>query len=245
MKALAIAYALAAALVAPALLWASDEAPGDDPAAAPATTTTTTTSEPAPPPPPPEQPPPAPAAAPAAAPAPEPEPASTPAPARTASKQRQRPVARAAGAGGVTIADFSFRPSTITVDVGDTVTWTNQDSAPHNAVADNGSFETRTLNRGQSDSHTFSDGGTFSYICTIHPQMRGTVVVRGSGGGGGAGAGAAGTGSGSADSGSGAAAGSTDSGSSLPATGLDAAIVALAGVALLGGGMALRRRLRP
>ena len=70
-----------------------------------------------------------------------------------------------------------FGPAAITVHVGDTITWTNADAAPHTATADDGSFDTGTLARGQSGSHTFTSAGTFAYHCTIHPSMRATVKV--------------------------------------------------------------------
>src|SRR4051812_19358496 len=109
---------------------------------------------------------------------------------------------KAAAAGSVTIKDFSFGPSSITVHVGDTVTWVNNGPTDHTATASNGSFDTGTLKKGQSASHTFSSAGTVSYICSIHPFMKGTVVVAAAGGGGSGGGGSspAGTGSSSAPS---------------------------------------------
>ena len=75
----------------------------------------------------------------------------------------------------VSIAGFAFAPVTVTVDVGDTVTWTNDDSTAHTATGDG--FDTERLAPGQTASITFSTAGTFAYACAIHPQMRGTVVV--------------------------------------------------------------------
>jgi hypothetical protein len=77
----------------------------------------------------------------------------------------------------VAISDFSFSPGTVTVAVGDTVTWTNSDAQDHTATADGGSFDTGTLGNGESGTVTFSTAGSFPYHCTIHPQMTGTVVV--------------------------------------------------------------------
>jgi plastocyanin len=77
----------------------------------------------------------------------------------------------------VTIADFQFTPASITIHVGDTVTWTNHGPSAHTATANNGSFNTGVLQKGQSASHTFNTPGTFTYICSIHPFMHGTVVV--------------------------------------------------------------------
>ena len=85
--------------------------------------------------------------------------------------------AHAASDTTVTIADFQFSPASITIHVGDTVTWTNHGPSAHTATADNGSFNTGVLQKGQSASHTFNTAGTFSYICSIHPFMHGTVVV--------------------------------------------------------------------
>jgi plastocyanin len=77
----------------------------------------------------------------------------------------------------VTIADFQFTPATVTIHVGDTVTWINHGPSAHTATANNGSFNTGVLQKGHSASHTFTTAGTFSYICSIHPFMHGTVVV--------------------------------------------------------------------
>ena len=86
-------------------------------------------------------------------------------------------IAHAASGTTVTIADFSFTPATITIHVGDTVTWTNHGPSAHTATANNGSFNTGVLQKGQSASHTFTTAGTVTYICSIHPFMHGTVVV--------------------------------------------------------------------
>ncbi|HEY6398920.1 MAG TPA: cupredoxin family copper-binding protein [Solirubrobacteraceae bacterium] len=75
------------------------------------------------------------------------------------------------------MSDFRFSPASLTVHVGDTVTWTNAGPAQHTATASDHSFDTGILARGASASHTFSTAGTFAYICTIHQFMRGTVVV--------------------------------------------------------------------
>jgi plastocyanin len=79
----------------------------------------------------------------------------------------------------VGIADFAFAPDAVTVDVGDTVTWTNQDGVPHTATADGGAFDTGSLGQGQSGEATFDTPGTFTYHCAVHPTMTGTVVVQG------------------------------------------------------------------
>jgi len=85
--------------------------------------------------------------------------------------------AHAANDTSVTISDFQFTPATITIHVGDTVTWTNHGPSAHTATANDGSFNTGVLQKGHSASHTFTTAGTFTYICQIHPFMHGTVVV--------------------------------------------------------------------
>lgn len=81
------------------------------------------------------------------------------------------------GAAQVTMQNFAFNPATITIKAGDTVTWTNQDGVDHNATAADGSWATDTFGNGGSGSVTFDKPGTYTYICTIHPNMKGTVVV--------------------------------------------------------------------
>jgi plastocyanin len=150
--------------------------------------------------------------------------------------------ARKAASASVTIADFFFLPASVTVTVGDTVTWQNTGDAPHNATADDGSFNTPDLNRGQSASHTFTRAGTFSYICTIHPNMKGTVRVVSSSGGGGTGGGGA---SSSSSSGSEASAvaspGAAGDANTLPMTGMAVGGLALVGFALLALGLVARQ----
>lgn len=79
---------------------------------------------------------------------------------------------------GVAIRDFAFSPRTVEIRVGDTVTWTNRDSVAHTATAQNGSFDTGSLGEGESGSVRFTAAGTYRYVCTPHPEMTGTVVVR-------------------------------------------------------------------
>jgi LPXTG-motif cell wall-anchored protein len=88
-----------------------------------------------------------------------------------------RMTARAAGDPGVAIADFRFSPSTTTIHVGDTITWSNSGPSSHTATATNGSFNTGILKKGHSASHTFTQAGTFAYVCQIHPFMHGTIIV--------------------------------------------------------------------
>lgn len=78
----------------------------------------------------------------------------------------------------VTIKDFAFSPVAITVKVGTKVTWTNQDAVGHTVTVDSGSGpDSPLLDQGQSYSYTFSKAGTYTYHCTPHPYMKGTVIV--------------------------------------------------------------------
>jgi hypothetical protein len=143
------------------------------------------------------------------------------------------------------MGDLFFSPSSVTVAVGDTVTWHNTGQAPHNATADDGSFKTPTLNNGQSASQTFNQAGTFSYTCTIHPQMHGTIrVLSSSGGGGGAADGASSSspsGSASSESSAVASPGAAGDANTLPMTGMAVGGLALVGFALLALGLIARQ----
>jgi len=86
----------------------------------------------------------------------------------------------AAGANAsVDIAGFAFDPPTVTINVGETVTWTNKDQAAHSASFASGGPKTPVLTNGKSASLTFTVAGTFDYVCGIHgAAMMGTVIVR-------------------------------------------------------------------
>ena len=146
-----------------------------------------------------------------------------------------KPKAIAAASGSVTIADFSFTPATITVNVGDTVTWNNNGPTPHSATSPNGAFDTGILKKGQSGSHTFNEAGTYSYICTPHPFMKATVVVQAAQNGGGGG------GTSSSESAA-EAAQSDDSGPALPKSGADSGALLVLGGLMLLLGIAIHRR---
>jgi plastocyanin len=153
---------------------------------------------------------------------------------------KTQPVAdvHAAASSGVTIKDFKFTPGTTSVHVGDTITWTNKDIAPHTASASDGSFDTGSISQGKSASHTFTKAGTFAYICSIHPSMKGTVTVAASGSSGSPSGGTPASGASATPS-----SGSSDSGgSNLPLTGLNVLIVVLLAALMTGTGTLLRRR---
>jgi plastocyanin len=87
------------------------------------------------------------------------------------------PSGEAVRAAKVEIADFAYAPDPVTVQAGGKVIWLNQDSAPHTATAEDGSFDTGTLAEGKLKSETFKQAGSYAYICEIHPDMHGTVEV--------------------------------------------------------------------
>lgn len=79
----------------------------------------------------------------------------------------------------IDIKNFSYSNPGLKIAVGDKVTWTNLDKPPHDATATAGpeKFKSPTLATGQSWSYTFTKPGTYSYICSIHPQMTASVIV--------------------------------------------------------------------
>jgi len=76
---------------------------------------------------------------------------------------------------------YDFEPATLTITVGTTVVWTNTSDAPHIVSSDSGPTLQSTTIKASSGtfSHTFAQAGTYSYHCTIHPYMKGTIVVTG------------------------------------------------------------------
>lgn len=77
----------------------------------------------------------------------------------------------------VQIVEFTYEPDPVVVQVGGKVTWQNEDTAPHTATADDGSFDTGIIEKGKLGSATFKEPGTFTYFCEVHPTMHGTVEV--------------------------------------------------------------------
>ncbi len=91
----------------------------------------------------------------------------------------EAPSSSTGGGTAVDIADFAFEPADLTVSVGDTVTWTNQDSTGHTVTGTDEARAPTTLNEGDIYELTFGEAGEFPYACEIHPDMEGTVVVEG------------------------------------------------------------------
>jgi plastocyanin len=81
-------------------------------------------------------------------------------------------------AAAVKIDNFVFSPNPVTVPVGSTVRWVNQDDIPHNVVSDDKSFKSKALDTDESFTYTFTKPGTYTYFCSIHPKMTGKIVVQ-------------------------------------------------------------------
>jgi plastocyanin len=123
------------------------------------------------------------------------------------------PSASSSAAVSVTIGDFFFRPQDVTVTAGEAVTWTNEGTVPEGHTATGDGFDSGVLKEGQSFSHTFEEAGSFDYVCTLHPNMRGTITVTAAGSGGGSGGGG-----GAAQSGGGTETGGLQSAPTTPTT---------------------------
>jgi len=94
-------------------------------------------------------------------------------------KEQPAPAAEG-GSAEVSMKDIKFNPSEVKVKVGDTVTWTNDDGVGHDVTGDSfKSGEPGALQSGDTFEHTFDKAGTFDYVCTVHPGMKGTVEVTG------------------------------------------------------------------
>jgi plastocyanin len=78
----------------------------------------------------------------------------------------------------VTIDNFTFTPSELTVAVGTTVKWVNHDDIPHTVVNKDKVFRSKALDTDDSYSFTFTNAGTFDYFCGLHPHMVGKVIVK-------------------------------------------------------------------
>jgi plastocyanin len=86
--------------------------------------------------------------------------------------------ATASGGSTVEINNFMFTPMSLTVSAGTTVTWKFDDSTQHTVAADDKSFTSPPMGKGQTYTHTFKSAGTVKYHCSIHPFMTGTIVVK-------------------------------------------------------------------
>jgi plastocyanin len=104
--------------------------------------------------------------------APAPALAATPAATATAAKSTT-------SASEARIAGFAFSPSDLEVQVGDEITWTNDDADAHTVTATSGAnFDSGTLAQGATFTFKAEKAGTIAYFCALHPSMKGTITVR-------------------------------------------------------------------
>ncbi|NUS17979.1 MAG: cupredoxin family copper-binding protein [Streptomyces sp.] len=145
------------------------------------------------------------------------------APARTSSVadvQPAAPAAAKAAAKAVAMKNYAFSPAALTIPVGTTVTWTNEDTAPHNVTTTSGPVKLASgnMDKGASWSFTFTKAGTYKYYCSVHPDMTAQITVvadsGGSSGGSGSGGTSGGTGTGGSTSGGSTSGGTTGSSTS-------------------------------
>ena len=88
------------------------------------------------------------------------------------------PLVAFAATSAVNIQNSAFAPTTTTIKIGDTVTWTNRDAFSHTSTSDTGAWNTGVITAGASGSFTFTSAGTFAYHCSIHSFMKATVIVQ-------------------------------------------------------------------
>jgi len=127
---------------------------------------------------PPPAPPPAPAPAPAPAPPSTPAPAPAPTPSPTPAPAPPANVSASIVVNASLLTSTAFNPNPITVAVGGTVTWRNNDSTTHTSTSNNGAWNSGAIPPGGSFSTQFNTAGSFPYHCTIHPNMIGVVNVQ-------------------------------------------------------------------
>ncbi len=78
----------------------------------------------------------------------------------------------------IEIKSFAFNNDTLNIKVGDSIIWTNKDSASHSIISDSGTeISSPVISTGQTYSHTFATAGTYEYHCGIHTSMKGKVIV--------------------------------------------------------------------
>ncbi len=177
-------------------------------------------------------------------------------------RRASRAASASAAAASVFIKDYFFSPKTVTINVGESVKWTNKGKAPEGHTATGDSFDSGVLKEGESYVHKFTKAGSFDYICTLHANMKGTVVVKTADGGGGSGGGdgaggsrsdggsggsggrSGGSGGGSTETGRSSDLGGTGTSSSLPSTGQALGGLLIVGVDLLLAGTLLLLRVR-
>jgi plastocyanin len=77
----------------------------------------------------------------------------------------------------VSIANIQYSPASLTIKAGDSVTWTNYDERDHTVIAQDGSFSSPVIRRGESFTFQFDKAGKYASGCKLHPRMKGTIIV--------------------------------------------------------------------
>ena len=98
------------------------------------------------------------------------------APSIYAEEQSARLTTQAIKAQKISIENFTFTPQQLTIPVGTMVIWTNNDTVLHDVTFEK--FGSKKLSNGETFNHIFAAKGTYSYVCTIHPSMKGEVIVK-------------------------------------------------------------------
>lgn len=94
-----------------------------------------------------------------------------------AGRAPQTPALSDASQVNVEIVDYDFSSRELAVQAGVAITWTNRDRVPHDATDAAGAWATGTLWQGESATIVFESPGAYEYLCTIHPNMKGTLTV--------------------------------------------------------------------
>ncbi len=89
----------------------------------------------------------------------------------------QRDLTASPPTAAIQIDNFSFTPATLTVKAGTQITWINSDDIPHTVVSEDQAFKSKVLDTNDAFTFRLTRPGTYSYFCSIHPKMRGKVVV--------------------------------------------------------------------
>jgi plastocyanin len=92
-------------------------------------------------------------------------------------KNNSGPNNNTSGTSHIDIQNMQFSPASTSVTKGNSITWENKDNVSHTVTANDGSFDSGEIKPGTEYSHTFNSTGTFSYHCTYHSSMKGSVVV--------------------------------------------------------------------
>jgi plastocyanin len=92
----------------------------------------------------------------------------------------QQPAAAASGRRQIAIDNFAFVPATVTVAAGTEIIWVNHDEEPHtvNSIDTAAAFKSPALDTGDKFTFVYTKAGRYTYFCSIHPHMVGTIIVK-------------------------------------------------------------------